>query len=142
MCDKVVDNYPHALKFVPDCYMAQNMRNKTVNTHHSTIQLVPECYKTQTRCDKAVNRCFLYLILFMIGVKLKKCDRVVSGGLFFIVYCPGRYKAQRMSDESVDDILATLKFIPDWFVTSKILEKSDIPLHANNDMVFYNEDSD
>ena len=23
MCDKAVDNYPHALKFVPDCYMTQ-----------------------------------------------------------------------------------------------------------------------
>ena len=45
-----------------------------------------------------------------------------------------------MSDETVDDCLAALKFIPDWFVTRKMLEKSDKPLHANND-VFYNEDS-
>ena len=60
----------------------------------------------------------------------------------FLVYCPYRYQTQRMSDETVDDCLAALKFIPDWFVTSKMLEKSDKPLHANNDMFFYNEDSD
>ena len=35
MCNKAVDNYPHALEFVP------------------------ECYKTQKMCDKAVNRRFL-----------------------------------------------------------------------------------
>ena len=23
MCDKAIDNYPHALRFVPDCYMTQ-----------------------------------------------------------------------------------------------------------------------
>ena len=28
-----------------------------------------------------------------------------------------------MYDEAVDNCLAALKFIPDWFVTSKILEK-------------------
>ena len=47
-----------------------------------------------------------------------------------------------MSDETVDDCQAALKFIPDWFVTSKMLQKSGKPMHANNDMVFYNEDSD
>ena len=28
---------------------------------------------TQKICDKAVKRCFLYLVLFSIGKKLKKC---------------------------------------------------------------------
>ena len=23
MCDKAIDNHPHALRFVPDCYMTQ-----------------------------------------------------------------------------------------------------------------------
>ena len=49
------------------------MCDKTVNTHPSTIQFVHECYKPQEMSDKAVNRCFLYLILFLIGIKLKKC---------------------------------------------------------------------
>ena len=35
-----------------------------------------------------------------------------------------------MCDEAVDNCLAALKFIPDWFVTSKMLEKLDNALHA------------
>ena len=48
------------------------MCDKAVDTHPSTIQFVPECYKPQEECDKAINRCFLYLILLMIKIKLKK----------------------------------------------------------------------
>ena len=72
MCNKAVDNYPHALEFVPECFMTQKMCNKAVDTHSSTIKFVPECSMTQEMCDKAVNRYFLYLILFLIGIKLKK----------------------------------------------------------------------
>ena len=35
---------------------------------------------------------------------------------------------------------AALKFIPGWFVTSKMLQKLDNALHANDDILFYNED--
>ena len=44
-----------------------------------------------------------------------------------------------MCDEAVDDCLAALKYIPDWYVTSKMLEKCDV-LHAYDDILFYNED--
>ena len=65
------------------------MCDKDVSIYPSTIKFVPECYKTQEMCDKAVNRCFLYLIQILIGIKLKKCvtelflktlfDSVLSG---------------------------------------------------------------
>ena len=55
MGNKAVDNYPHALKSVPNCYITQKMCDKAANTHHSTIKFVPECCKTQEMCDKAVN---------------------------------------------------------------------------------------
>ena len=48
------------------------MYDKAVNTHPSTMQFVPECCKTQEMCAKTVNICFLYLILFLINIKLKK----------------------------------------------------------------------
>ena len=73
MCNKAVDNYPHALTFFPICYITQNMCDKAVNTHPTTTQFVSECFKTQEMCDKAVNRCFLHLILSLINIKLKKC---------------------------------------------------------------------
>ena len=45
-----------------------------------------------------------------------------------------------MCDESVDDCLAALKFIPDWFVPNKMLEKFHDDLPANDDILFFNED--
>ena len=36
MCKKAVDNYPYALKVVPDCYMTKKMFDKTVGTHFAT----------------------------------------------------------------------------------------------------------
>ena len=59
------------------------------------------------------------------------CHSVVSEDSFMLVYCPDKYKTERMPDEAVDDYLAAIKFIPDWFVTSKMLEKCDV-LHAND----------
>ena len=72
MCNKVVDNYPHALKFAPKCFMTQKMCDKAVGTYPSAMKFVPRCFITQEICDKLVNRCFLYLILFLIGIKPKK----------------------------------------------------------------------
>ena len=43
---------------------------------------------------------------------------VVSLYSFLIVYCPDKYKTQRMCDEAVDHSLEALKLIPDWFDTS------------------------
>ena len=65
------------------------------------------------------------------------CDSVVSEDTFLIVYCPDKYKSQRMCDEAVGNCLAAFKFIPDWFVTCKILEKLDHSLHANDDVHFW-----
>ena len=53
--------------------MTEKNCDKAVNCHTSTVKYVPGCYETQEMRDKAVNRCFFYLILFLIGVKLKKC---------------------------------------------------------------------
>ena len=59
--------------------------------------------------DKAVNRWSLYLILFLIGRRLKKLiDRVVSEDHFLIVHCPDKYKTQTICDETVYDCLAAL----------------------------------
>ena len=93
------------------------MCDKTVNTHLCTIQFVPECYKSQEICDKAVNKCFFEFDSIPDGSKTQEiCDRVVSEDPFRIVYCPDKYKTQRMCEEAVDDCLAELKFILDWFV--------------------------
>ena len=42
MCNKA-DYYPHALEFVPGCFMTQEICDKVVNAHPSTIQFLLEC---------------------------------------------------------------------------------------------------
>ena len=47
-----------------------------------------------------------------------------------------------MCDKAVDALLPILKFVPDWFVIDKMLEKLYDFVFSNNDIVFVNEDSD
>ena len=46
-----------------------------------------------------------------------------------------------MCDEAVDDSIAALKLIPDWFVTSKIIEKLYNAFCAYENILYFNEDS-
>ena len=46
-----------------------------------------------------------------------------------------------MCDEVVDDSLAALKLIPDWFVTNKMVKKYLSALYANENILYFNEDS-
>ena len=69
MCNQTIDNYHHALEFVSECYKTQKFMMKL--SILSILKFVPECLITREMCDKAINRCFLYLILFLINTKLK-----------------------------------------------------------------------
>ena len=40
-----------------------------------------------------------------------------------------------MRDEAVNDCLSALKFVPDWLVTNKMLEKVDNILFTNDDLI-------
>ena len=82
MCNKAVDNYPHALEFVPECCKTQNV-HKAVDTYLSRKKIGPECFTTQEMCNNAVNRCF-----------------------FVFVSIPHRYKTQEICDKAVDYCLA------------------------------------
>ena len=104
--------------------MTQKMCDRPVDTYPSTLKFVLECYKTQETYIKAVNRCFLYLLLFLIDIKPKKCMTELFLKIpFLIVYCPDKYKTQKMCDEALDDCLAALKLVPHWFVTSKMIKE-------------------
>ena len=69
------------------------------------------------------------------------CGRVVSEDSFLTVYCPHKYKTQRMCDKAVDDFLAALKLIPDWFATSKMIKELYTALYADGNILYFNEDS-
>ena len=47
-----------------------------------------------------------------------------------------------MWDKFVDDCLAALKLIPDWFITSKMIEIFHNTLHVNDNILSYKEDFD
>ena len=118
------------------------MCDKAINTYHSTIQFVPDCYKTQEMCDQTVNKCFLAFAYIPDQYKNQEmCDRAISEDAFMLVYCPGKYKTQRMCDEAVYDCLAALKFILDWFVTSKMVKKFLTALYADDIILYFDEDS-
>ena len=69
------------------------------------------------------------------------CERVAPEDPFLIVYCPYKYKTQRICDEAVDDCLAAVKFIPDWFVTSRIIKNLFTALYTDDNIHYFNEDS-
>ena len=46
-----------------------------------------------------------------------------------------------MCNEAVDDSLASLDFIPDWFVTSKMIKKLYSALCADDNIICFNEKS-
>ena len=46
-----------------------------------------------------------------------------------------------MCDEAVDDCLVALKFIADWFVTSKMIKKLFTALYLDDNILYFNKDS-
>ena len=69
-------------------------------------------------------------------------DRVVYEDPFLIVYCPDKYITQKMHDEAIDDSPASMKLIPDWFVTCKMIKKLFTALYADENTFYFNEGSD
>ena len=118
------------------------MCDKAFNTHSSTIQVVPNCFKTQEMCDEAFNKSFLAFIDILDRHKTQKmCNAFISEDLFSIYYVLDPYKIQQMCDDAVDDCLAALKFLPNWFVTSKMMKILFTAFHADENIPYFNEDS-
>ena len=94
MCNHAVKILPYLSKYVHDQYKSQQMYDKATLENSGILKFVPYCYKNQEMCNKAVEnylfttkfvselkKCvikklidaFLYFILFLINIKLKKC---------------------------------------------------------------------
>ena len=46
-----------------------------------------------------------------------------------------------MCNEAIDDFLATLKLIPDWFVTSEMHKKLFTAMYEDENILYFNKDS-
>ena len=68
--------------------------------------------------------------------------KVVSKEPFILKNCLNRYKTQEMYDKTIDAFLPTLKFVPDWIVTNKIVEKLGNVLSFGDDIDLDDIDSD
>ena len=66
---------------------------------------------------------------------------VVSEDPSLIAYCPNIYKTQRMCDEAVDDCLAALKLVSNWFVASETIKRIFAALYTGENILYFNEDS-
>ena len=53
---KFVSAYPSTIKFVPKCFMTQEMCNKAVNRWFSVFDSIPDWYKTQEMFDRIVSK--------------------------------------------------------------------------------------
>ena len=88
MHNEAFDSYAHA-----DCYKTHKMCDKSVNTDSSTIHLFLNAIELK-KCVIKLLIVFLYLILFLIYIKLKKCDRAIYDP-FMPFYYPDRYETQK-----------------------------------------------
>ena len=89
---------------------------KTVDTPPFVFVSVPDWYKTQEMCDKDI-----------------------SNDTFVLKYCIDRQRTQKIFDKTIDDFLPA--FVPDWFVTSKMIKKFHNALFTDDDILFFYEDS-
>ena len=60
------------LLFVPICYKNLKMFNRAVDNCAHALEFVLECCNTQEMCDKVVVLAILYLIPYLIDIRLKK----------------------------------------------------------------------
>ena len=103
---------------------------------------IPDQYKTQGMCDTVVFEDPSLIVYCADKYKTQRIfDIVVSEEPSLIVYCPAKYKTKRMCFETVDDCLAALKPVPDWFVTSKMIKKLFTVLYEDENILYFNEDS-
>ena len=68
-------------------------------------------------------------------------DEIVSERSFMLKCCPDRYKTQEMCNKVVDHFPPALKFVPDWFIMSKMIKRFHGALFTNDKILLFDEDS-
>ena len=65
------------------------------------------------------------------------CNKAVSEDPFMLKSCHDRFKTNKADD----DFPSAIKFVPDWFVTSKITKKVQSALFGDDHVLFFDENS-
>ena len=117
------------------------MCDEAVNTYNSTNKFIIECLMAQKKCDKLLDA-FLAFDCILYQYKTQDmCETIVSEDPSLTAYCTEKYKTQRMFDEAVNNCLAALKRVPDWFVPSELIKKPFTALYAEEKILQFNEGS-
>ena len=69
------------------------------------------------------------------------CNSIICEYSFSIKYVPGQYQTEQICDKVVNNFLAALIFVSDWFVTDKIIKKPFTDTHPHENILYFNEDS-
>ena len=64
----------------------------------------------------------------------------MSDDPFSIRYVPDQYNTPEICDKALDDCLSALKFVPGWFLTSKIIKTLFPALDTGENVLCFNED--
>ena len=75
MCGKVANTHFSTMKFVPECYKTQEMRDKDFNKRFLGFFYIPDHYKTHEMCDKISSDDFVF------DKNQQKCNEAVDGCL-------------------------------------------------------------
>ena len=100
--------------------------------------------KTQKMCNKAFNKSFFEFFYIPDQYKTQEMfDRIIFNEPFSIRYVPDQYKTKQTCDKAVDDCLTALKWdgFPDWFVASIMIKKLFSALYADENILYFDEDS-
>ena len=66
-----------------DIYRSLNISNGTVMKNPEMLNFVPDHFKTKKMCKHAVEKLPFYYVMFLINIRLNKCDKAIleNGGL-------------------------------------------------------------
>ena len=110
------------------------MCNEAIDTYPSEIKFALECYKTTKRGNTVVDTFIFYLILFVIDIRLSKCViNLFSKNLL----CQDILAIDIRSKKCMIKLLmlsASFRFVHDWFVTNKTIEKLGDVVFSSDDI--------
>ena len=73
MCDIVISENGRTLNSLPGCYNNKQLSDKAVDNYLHALEFVPDCYMTQKCVIKLSILNLLELNMFLINLRLNKC---------------------------------------------------------------------
>ena len=99
-------------------------------------------------CSKTVSTCsFVFDSVPDRDLTHEFSDKIVSGDpllkhSFMLKYCHNGYKTQDIWNKAAVSCPLPLKFVPDWFLMGKMIEKHDSTVFSDDYVAFGGLDSD